>query len=379
MKHNFTLLACFALFFSMAAKAQPVISTNDLPIVGTSTLVNIDNSVGSNVSLGQSSTSPQTWDFTGLAGILDTVTFFDPATHPAAADFSGTTIARQASLESLLGVSLDVLGLPIELPEATAFYSVDAEGKVLNNGVNIYINVLGFDLGSQSLQAVPADLYLAPIQLGQSNSSNAHLEKELEITAGVVATISIDLDRTATADAYGTVNLPCGLSYQALRVKENLIASVSAQLGILGGIDTTLAIDIYRFMAPNQRYPIATVSASEQEIGTIINFIEYKTSDPCVVGIEDMPILANAELVLPTNLITNQNSQWLPVVLHYEGNIAGHKLEIYNLQGQRLLQQQQLSELNQLEISTLPAGSYFVVWSNESGQTIARSRFAVIK
>lgn len=357
--------------------AQINITADDLPTVGTELIVKIDKNVPPTTNLGTPSTSSQNWDFSNLTGDTDTISFFDASTHPATTDFPGSTIARQASLESLLGVSLDVLGLPIELPEAVAFYSVTPEGDIYNNGVNIYINVLGFDLGSQSLQAIPPDFYLGPIQLGQTNSSNAHLEKQLEITTGVTATISINLDRTATADAYGNITLPGNAINPVLRIKEDLTATVSANVGILGSIDTTLSLTIYRFMTPGMGYPVVTASTAETETGTIINFIEYNSDQ--VIGIQNSPTIPNPKIILPTNLITNNNNTPLTIKLQHNQNLNNHTLQIYNLNGQKIITQTQLTDENQINTNTLTPGAYIILWKNEKNQQIAQNKFFILK
>lgn len=311
--------------------AQVTLSTADLPDVGVTYPIGIDGYPS--IDIGNASPSAQTWDFSTINPIsIDTATFAGTEGTPSPADYPNATVTRLAPLSSLLSVSLDALGLPVDLEDATAYYQVGTDGHLYTAGINVPINIAGFiDLGPQSIPADPADLYLPALSFGQSISTEGHYEKELTVTdpLPITATITIDATRTVTADAFGTLVL-YGQSYEVLRYNEVLVAHLNANAGILGAIDTTLTIHTLRFMSPAVRFPVASITVEEQEAGPTATYIEYiYTGSNPNVGI-DAPSAQRTNWQLYPNPSIDYSYCLLP-----EDLPAGdYRLNVYNELGQ---------------------------------------------
>lgn len=331
-------LTCIALCVQTLS-AQVSITSADLPTVGVSKQV--ATTTNPPINIGTAGTTAQTWNFADVvADNVGEVAFFDPIGSPSAADYPDATIARIAPLGSILGVSVDALGLPINIDNATAFYKIGADGNLYTDGLNVPINIAGLiDLGDQSIPADPDDLYLPTLSLGGSITTSGHYEKEIVVTdpLPISANLNIDVTRTVTADAFGTLNL-YGQSYEVLRYNEVLQSHLVADAGILGTIDTNITIQSFRFMSPGQGFPVASVSVEEQESGTVATYIEYIfTGNNPNVGISAPQIEANvSQLLLQTypNPATDVISCSLsPTLL-----LPSYPISIYNVLGQLMVQ-----------------------------------------
>lgn len=327
--------------------AQVSITTADLPHIGTSQTV--ATSAYPNISVGVASSTAQTWDFFSIiSDSVKTVTFADTIGTPSSADYPNATMTRTGSLGDLLGVSLSALGLPVALDNATAYYLVGADGNIYTDGVNVPINIPGLvDLGNQTIAAQPNDIYLPALSFGDSISVSSNYQKDLEITDPLPLTVSlnIDLTRSITADAFGTLIL-YGRTYEVLRYNETLNAHLSADAGLLGTIDSNITVQTYRFMSPNFGFPVASVSVEELEAGTSATNIEYIFTGELIIGIESLsgekPLLS---------AYPNPAKDMFYISLAESANQNTYKAIIYNQLGQ-IMWQNNFANLNTMPIPT---------------------------
>ena len=360
MKQTITLV-CLFWASSLNLFAQVSISTADLPTVGTTKLVGI--TANPNIDLLEASATAQTWNFSNvISDNQQTISFSDTVGTPSPADYPAATLTRLGSLGDLLGVSLDALGLPIALDNATAYYSTGSDGHLYTNGINVPINVPGVvDLGNQSIPAEPFDLYLPALSYGSSIDVSGQYHKVLAITnpLPIIVTLDIATTRSVSADAFGTLQL-FGQSYEVLRYKEILTAHLAADAGLLGAIDSTIVTETYRFMSPGQGYPVASVAAEQAEAGLVATRIEYIfTGNNPQVGVS-LPSNAAANLVLSPNVVNNS------LQFSYNSATSGATFcHIYSLNGAVLMQQPIALQLGNnsidLSVANLPTGSYWLV------------------
>ncbi len=277
MKQFFNfLLLCFAS--SIALEAQPVISSDLLPTAGTAQVMSIAESTD-DILLGAASEEAQSWDFSGLLA-ADTlfVSFETSQNSPGSDSYPLSAMARTAPLTQVLGFDLSSLlggfgggggpGGGADFLEGTAHYAINnGNGKRFILGIRTDI---GFG-GEITINASPPDLYLAPMELGQSEQAAASYEIPIELDfIPIPISISIDVDKTLSADAYGEMILP-GDTFEVLRVLEtNTITA-----GIPGIFDTTFTTNIFRFHSVERNYPVAIASAVPSDGGFDITSVEY--------------------------------------------------------------------------------------------------------
>lgn len=270
-KNSYALLILLLIGLSTGmTQAQPTIAADDMPYPGYTKGIAIQNNPL--IDPGIASSEEQIWNFAQLsANTFNTLTFEDPTTSPFVGAFPGSNLARNGDLPSLLGISLgDLLPIPIDLLPATGFYTKDAGGIVRSNGIHTNINIPGLvDLGPQDLIADPQDVFLAPLNYGESMMSEGSYELTYNFETDTLPipipiTLQVNLNKNLNADAYGTLVLPDS-TYKVVRYQENTVANIFVGVFLFGVpiqtfIDTTFNLTTYRFLANGENYPVATIT-----------------------------------------------------------------------------------------------------------------------
>ncbi|MBL7785629.1 MAG: T9SS type A sorting domain-containing protein [Chitinophagales bacterium] len=284
-KNSYTLLILLLIgLFANTTQAQPTIDVDDMPYPGYTKGIATQNNPP--IDPGIASSNEQTWNFTQLsANSFNILTFEDPATSPFVGAFPGSNLTRNGDLPSLLGISLgDLLPIPIDLLPATGFYTKDAEGIVRSNGIHTNISIPGLiDLGPQDLIADPQDIFLAPLNYGESLASEGAYELTYNFESDTLPipipiTLQVNLSKNLNADAYGTLELPDS-TYKVVRYQENTVANIFVGVLLFGVpvqtfIDTTFNLTTYRFLANGENYPVATITMTPSGEPTPLS-IEY--------------------------------------------------------------------------------------------------------
>jgi len=306
-KNLHTLLYIFLAIFAVQVQAQITITAEDLPNINTAKAISIQQNPP--IEIGNATAVGQSWNYSTLeGGVIEAINFDGTSEMNGEADFPNADFTRTGPLSTLLGTDIE---LPIDLPNAVAFYSesTDEGGVVYLEGINIDLTVGGvLELGPQSL--LPED---GPYRLwssGELNDSfNATSTFSLDIPSDELPFDGIDafvefirltltLDTDVDIDAHGNMVLPDG-NYDVLRYYEysdvSLKLSPWSPLGIeidvasipdviweqLGGdfsaifVDTTFTNISYRFFANDENYPVASISYIDNDSIQAASSIQY--------------------------------------------------------------------------------------------------------
>ena len=179
------LITSFLSILSIAAFAQPTISSSVMGVIGDDMSTTIVNTTGFDPGPAGASV---TWDFSAIetSGIASVFTLVDPSATGVAGDFPGANVAND-----------DGSGTYAFFNATTSQYSV----------IGVYSPT------TTIFYSDPEELFIFPINYGDSNSDDLYSE----FTSGV------DMVRSGSnvvnADGYGTLILPSGSYSDVLRVK----------------------------------------------------------------------------------------------------------------------------------------------------------------
>ncbi len=251
-KITFLILSCF---LTVALQAQIEITAEDLPSVGTAYALSFLNTP--DIDVGDASDTEQIWDFSNLEANDTSFVFFQNSFDaPGGDDFPLADMARTGNLTQLLGFALgDVLpGGGLDL-QGTVHYGINGgSGNIYSLGILADIDAGGFLEGPLALEATSPDLYLAPLEFGETEEHEGAYAFTVDIDLlPVPITITIDVERELTADAFGQLYLPTD-TFDVLRYQEN--ANISISIPLL--FDTTVLAQNYRFMSNDLQYPVAS-------------------------------------------------------------------------------------------------------------------------
>lgn len=374
----FTFVA-YLLCQSYQSQAQVSITSADLPSVGTTKNIRQQNLP--DISVGSASSSAQAWNFSTLNGTAKTIEFVAASTTPAAADFSSSDMARIAPLPELLGIAIPDIGFDLGGLQGTAYYHTTTDGKILNDGINLNLDIAGFSLGEQNLQTDPADLYLAPMSYGQTVNNSGEFSQTITIDIDtlpfpVPLSFIITIDRNITADAFGTLQLPStGQPYSVLRYNE--VGSVNLFVGVVVfGVplftlaDTSFALQNYRFMTPGQQYPLVSVTGNATGFGPPIASIEYISTG--TVSVED--IAAQTQVAAYPNPANSD----LHINLPQSVPPNTYRLQLYNALGQRVADAD-YTNADPQSVAHLPAGIYTYTINHTADATVLLSGKVMIQ
>ncbi|MGB0929636.1 MAG: PKD domain-containing protein [Chitinophagales bacterium] len=289
MNKKFTLLGILILLQCSftSIRAQISITGDDLPYPGLE--VATTTAANPSITVGKASSQSQIWNYTKLdVEATQTVVFSAITEEDTVANESFPNATMKSNLLSLFGGGTG--GLPIDAGGAASYYSQNAAGNVLINGVNFN---LGFSIDSLGIDEItmvgnPADAFYAVGEYGDSfdNSGSYSYTFNIDIDTlpiPVPVTVELSTDRHTEIDAFGTMQFR-NENYEVLRYNETTDVSLFAGVLLFGVplftlIDTSFQVPSYRFYTKDTGYPLANVTVGEDETGTFIASIEYQAQE----------------------------------------------------------------------------------------------------
>jgi|GEM_PF-1783075 len=299
--------------FSSIVNAQITIEIEDLPSADSEVLVG--NAGPGDVDFGTASDQAQTWDFTALQTfVVNPLQYQNPSDLDGNEDYPNSTVARTGELLDVLGPSLgNLIPLPIDLPQANAFYQPNGNGGLEFGGLFTNLLIPGILNGEEgtfdiepTYQIFPSGTYgdvittdgatillNAPIDPAIAELLGDQVPDGIDISA-VDAGILVEIDSENTFDAFGTMNLPNDISHDVLRSTENLTVRLSVgaylEIPIVGPIevfniiDTTINAIQTKFWAKGLGHPL--VSTLSLDAGLPASLEYYYTPIPLEAGFD---------------------------------------------------------------------------------------------
>ncbi len=196
----FSLVIIGALCIS--AKAQISVDSLDMPSVGDTAIIGIDTLLPASIMVGD--TGVQSWDFSALQpDEFDTLMYVDPATTPDGANFPNSNLAIMG-VQPMIFQTLDTMALITD-----GYAGEDPFGAGLNVVAPFSPTQLVLDLpsttGSSFIDTSGFNETISAIPLGLPFPD---LDSIRVIHSSYV---------TSVMDAYGTVEIPGGGSYNVVR------------------------------------------------------------------------------------------------------------------------------------------------------------------
>lgn len=303
--------------FGSIVNAQITLEIEDLPSADTEILVG--NAGPGELDFGEASDQAQTWDFTTMQTfVVNPLQYQNPSDLDGNEDYPNSTVARTGELLDVLGPSLgNLIPLPIDLPQANAFYQPNGSGGLEFGGLFTNLLIPGilngeegtFDIdptyqifpsgtygdvtttdGATILLNAPIDPAVAEL-LGGADSLG--LPDGIDLSA-VDAGILVEIDSENTFDAFGTMNLPNDISHDVLRSTENLTVRLSVgayidipivgPLEVFNIIDTTINAIQTKFWAKGLGHPLISTLSLDAGIPTSLEY--YYTPIPLQAGFD---------------------------------------------------------------------------------------------
>lgn len=375
MKKQYTLILLLAM--ALGLNAQITVTNATFPIAGDTLQYAVDFSPAG-VTITPAG-GPTTWDFTQLGFDLTTTTVFRPASEGAAAASYPTatlfTAGANGEGETYYAVS------------ATSFDNLGFSGTAPTGGLPIQTEYK-FD------PPVPerrAPMSFIDDNLAESSLSIAFavadLPDSLPISIPPIAD-SIRIRGTASridlVDAYGTLSIPGGGTYDVLREKRTEFRDTRLDIhtflgwqditdlvigGALGesfGKDTTIT---YLFFSNTEKEIIATVNAGSD--GLEPQSVEYKY-------LGQVNAASDTELQRPT-VTFSPNPASEQTVIALKNFIPGtYSLQVLDASGRLVMKKALATDQETVFLGALYSGSYFYQVLDENGQLKATGKLLKI-
>jgi hypothetical protein len=222
------------------------------------------------------------------------------------------------------------------------------------------------------------DIFSDDIRFGIALDSEEIPDTLLELLPFTPDSVRISFNSTVndTVDSWGTLHLP-GESFEALRIKSNttiefilelkLFIWIPINLSQIEGVDSllnTLPQNTYRFVGNDAKEILATINMDADEQ---ILSVQYKNS-PITSGNENFEIL-NQIKIFP-------NPAFDKITIFLENQASISQIRILNIHGKEYLNDHLLYKSNiDLNISSFPAGLYFIQYFDQNSEYIGVSRF----
>ncbi len=344
MKERFTLLCVVILLQCSVApiQAQISITADDLPYPG----LEVATTVATNppITVGKASSQAQIWNYTKLSSEATQTVVFEAITEEdTVANESFPSATMKSNLLSLFGGGTG--GLPIDVGGAASYYSQNAAGNVVINGVNLNLGLnldsLGIDIDEITMIGNPADAFYTVGEYGDSFDNSGSYSYTINVPVDtlpipVPVTIELNTDRHTEIDAFGTMQFRYE-NYDVLRYNEttdvNLFAGVLFfGIPIYTLIDTSFQVPSYRFYTKDKGYPLASITVGEDETEPFVASVEYQAQaapDPIGFSYD-----VNCLNVVFTNTSSESESNGGPIVFTYwdfgDGNTSNLKDAVHN-------------------------------------------------
>lgn len=292
MKTTFTLFLALLCSLPLTIQSQIVIESNDMPFAGDT----IRTSFAFDVEAFDMNLTGEgyTWDFTALRpvnqrldtfrNVTETPTYFWPSFL-----VSANVALRLGSGELLPGIVLD---------DAYQFFHRSSTAYK-DFGYGLILSGIPLPLKFST----PDVLYNFPLQYANNYASDA----SLEFTLPGLGYLSIERNRTTTADGWGTLRTPFG-TFETLRLKsvvyerDSLFADTASQ-----GILVERNYIEYKWLAKNYSAPILQCT-DDQLLGRTIVYLD---------SIRDLSVKVNEEKEFSLSLFPNPVSDKLTVSLPF--------------------------------------------------------------
>jgi len=312
---------------------------------------------------------PQTWNFSSLNPDTRQVDLFQPASAgSASANFPGAdlVVGGDVGAETYYDVN------------ATTFSLLGISGAGL---------AAGFPVQADLIYSPPLVVYEAPLNFFDNDSytSNATIAlptsaipsaifDSLGIPTGLFDSIRlrITVQSLRLVDGFGTLAIPGG-TYDVLRQKQTDYTTIGVDvhtfLGwvdiatFLGGAtlfppDTTIA---FNFLSNTAKEPIAVVTVDSSETNAVQ--VSYKDN-----GIQSAVRPITGE---PTSIVVFPNPAKDQVTIDVKYNLPGnYSFRLFDLNGQRVLDKEPSSGLEEVSIQSLSPGLYIIQVIYENDQVI---------
>lgn len=347
MKH--LIFTTLLLFIAFCAKAQITISAGDLPVIGLYVEQGIDTMPESGLQPG--GTGPNTWDFSELEDHeTDQIYFRSPQGLPFADKFPGATIVVDDgnSLYQYIKLSSQAL-------------------QILGVAANFQVDDTTFVPIAVPF-APPRTILQLPATYNQTFDENYRQVIQFPVGAFFDSIrIITNTNHIAKIDAYGMVKTPAG-DFNTLRVKEHNITRDST-LGFAFGVWTLLDVS-------PQPDTNVTFSWWGKINGYAFPLVEFQM-DPTdneghvqsATWVKD--IATGTEEQLPQSawrLYPNPAQE--SVYLEWPEAVNGGRIEVYDLQGRMIMEQNIADQPERLPLRALQPGVYAIALKNAQGRTM---------
>ncbi len=328
----FTLIA---FCFSFAVTAQITITADNMAPVGTTIVQATDTMPGATVVPGTPGGN-KVWDFSSLTeDFYDTLYTVSPSQTPYESEFPDANYVFQSNSDGDTLYNFNTLNDDSLASLGFAGYSSQIEDEV-------------------TVHLVPDEMLIDfPMQYGNHRDENFYYQFVIQSPVPSFDSLKWKHSETKSVDvdAWGSVTLPSG-TYNALRTKEVRYTIDSTWVLFFGSwtffsetLDTTITYNWYSdevdpgFTLVSMDYDLNTAGNVSFLLGTLTG-IENK--EAAKVRLFPNPVSDNLKVTLPRP-------------------VSG-EFFIYNSSGQRVKKETlNGSLLLETDVSTLPAGTYFVV------------------
>jgi hypothetical protein len=327
------------IFCSISSFAQVTIQSIDLPQPGQEYLRSTSNNT--NIDITQTGVN-QVWDFRELTrSSRDTMIYQSVGQTPLFYQimFNNPFNEPYKATEAKMSPDINMAGFL----ELTNNYLFSKNTLTEWNEVGIGTTISGAPLPTK-YSNIKTKLKL-PLNFNDSNSD----DYEYLITVPTFGFIGQKGVLNYQVDGWGIIKIAGG-SFEVLRVKTDIIKSDSVFVNLLGfGTSIPSQETIYEWYAKTEGYPVLTVKT---QLG-VITSIEFK--DDLTTSIESQTNFQEKNMIYP-NPVKN--------ILHLQLSHDDLQITILDISGKIVMQPDQLSP-EQLELSQLPKGIYFIKYSND--------------
>lgn len=266
--------------FCITSKAQVTITNADMPSAGDQVI--LDNATPPQ-GLDLSLTGPNyTWDFSNVSpNSTDTTDFVSVGSTPFAYQFFFNNVILYPNNKAdvaTAGVDFPIPpAVPVTITEVINYFRKPSGDY---SQVGFGANISGLP---SSVQFDPIDRILKfPAQYGNIDSSRF----EWFISIPTIGAYGQNKWRYNHADGWGTLLLPNGASYQALRVESRLAGIDTFYLDLAGfGFAFPSTTYEYRWYTPNEPAPVLQINAASVMGNITANSFAYKHIDPATAGV----------------------------------------------------------------------------------------------
>lgn len=346
---KYLIFTTLLLLNTFCAFSQITISADDLPVIGLHIEQGIDTMPESNLQPG--GTGSNTWDFSDLEDHeTEQIYFRSPQGLPFSNQFPGATIAVDDgnNFYQYLKLSSSIL-------------------QILGVGGDFQVD----DTTSFSISAAftpPQTLLQLPATYNQAFDENIRqvLQWPLGIFFDSIRVVA-NTHRVVKIDAYGMVKTPAG-DFNSLRVKEHA-STIDSTFAFVGGFWTLLDVSLQPDTSVNfgwwgkingYAFPLVEFEMDPDDLEGHVQSASWVKSLSTGTGEQS---LQNAWSLYP-------NPAHEFVYFEWPEDLSGGKIEVYDLLGKLVVQQNIADQPMRLDLHALQPGVYIVALKNGQGSMV---------